>query len=809
MNESIKYILKKFCYFIKKNLLELIVIFSFSIFLVLNIKNIMWFSFISNNTNNLFVLNTVIISVTLTFLAFVLNINKEDLYSVERQKLRSLPGIIKYSIFKMFFFFITMLCLFSIFIFIELYLCSVLLTLYICIYAFLFVWQEIPFIIYDRKKISHKISKTLYYYHCNCDENKKLLQENYDDDLYKIIDRIILDIILNKNIYFTYNFLNYKKKYTKSLTLILERLSNYLIDVNKIKIENKKIPVNLDGKLFKIIEKIFENLRFILIPSMTIDLLQIVQSDNADIGLRDFEYRVINIFFSLKKILHSYSRDDMFDSEFKKLTLLMFSQIAYNKEINYSNVYYNLLNKLTMYTMSNEEIWFSKILTNSIGNCFYSKELYSYQFFFLCYCNQFFSIESKLEKKFKEEILCMLINSNSNGFNENILDMIFRNVSELSIFDQIILLKNVLSIYKLNTNGSWFDLSRFGSGVFSLENSFDSTFLIDCWLMIVLTSRQSRYSSISQLDFENHLNIHLSDDIVQITNRIFDKWINIDGFKKFDSDFLKRFDLFTHTKYLSKFNLSKSISLNTNYITLFQKFVLKTKKENLQSKIYNQSYQEDNFDKQLKMIENNFNDSIKKIDVLDSIDLSEEKLYSYRLNISTIDMDSLISYFTDNFFDEFTKIISKELDTKTLQFTSNIYDEYNEEAIDKIKSLNPILKYSYKMLNELNIESINCINSFNDYYFAKSALSVNFEYNSKLSNIRRFNVDEINSIIDKEYKMENGLYCYYEYANSKCPIHLSKEEIFNILNISQVYCEIVFKYKIIIDKDKIICIKNK
>lgn len=171
-------------------------------------------------------------------------------------------------------------------------------------------------------------------------------------------------------------------------------------------------------------------------------------------------------------------------------------------------------------------------------------------------------------------------------------------------------------------------------------------------------------------------------------------------------------------------------------------------------------------------------------------------------------MVDLITYFSDNFFDEFTKIISKELDSTILKLSSNIYDDYNEEVTNKIKSLNPILKHSYKILNDLNIESISCIDSLYDYFFGESALSANFEYCSELSNIRRFNVDEINSIIDKEYKMENGLYCFYEYANSDCPIHLSKEEIFDIIKASQVYCEIVFKYKVIIDTDKIICIKN-
>lgn len=58
-------------------------------------------------------------------------------------------------------------------------------------------------------------------------------------------------------------------------------------------------------------------------------------------------------------------------------------------------------------------------------------------------------------------------------------------------------------------------------------------------------------------------------------------------------------------------------------------------------------------------------------------------------------------------------------------------------------------------------------------------------------------------IIDRDFRLVNGLYKYLEYSNSKSGIMLTRDEIFNLISNKYIFVSLAFKFRVKYDYKKI------
>jgi hypothetical protein len=117
---------------------------------------------------------------------------------------------------------------------------------------------------------------------------------------------------------------------------------------------------------------------------------------------------------------------------------------------------------------------------------------------------------------------------------------------------------------------------------------------------------------------------------------------------------------------------------------------------------------------------------------------------------------------------------------KKVEEIMKIENEFKEKILDKANFFFPF--------GELNV------------FLEKKPIKFNFEINDELSEIRLVNENELNNLIDHDFKKEEGKYIIYEFGKY---IEFSKEEIFDLMKDNYYLIKIAFKYKIEINKEKI------
>ena len=70
--------------------------------------------------------------------------------------------------------------------------------------------------------------------------------------------------------------------------------------------------------------------------------------------------------------------------------------------------------------------------------------------------------------------------------------------------------------------------------------------------------------------------------------------------------------------------------------------------------------------------------------------------------------------------------------------------------------------------------------------------------------MRKLNSNEINSLIDRDYKIVNGLYRYADSQNDSSSVFISREEVYKLIQEKYFYASIVFKYKFYVDKNTVL-----
>lgn len=113
----------------------------------------------------------------------------------------------------------------------------------------------------------------------------------------------------------------------------------------------------------------------------------------------------------------------------------------------------------------------------------------------------------------------------------------------------------------------------------------------------------------------------------------------------------------------------------------------------------------------------------------------------------------------------------------------------------------------YKLnLNENEYKSINSLQSIElpipcFLLLNKPSLKINICIKEQESFTRRLTPNEINEMIDRDYKVVDGLYKYSDSDNDISSVFISRDEIYSIILNKYIYARLVFKYKTDIGND--------
>lgn len=96
-------------------------------------------------------------------------------------------------------------------------------------------------------------------------------------------------------------------------------------------------------------------------------------------------------------------------------------------------------------------------------------------------------------------------------------------------------------------------------------------------------------------------------------------------------------------------------------------------------------------------------------------------------------------------------------------------------------------------INKINeIPPLKNVGLPHNVFVKKDAIKVNIEFIENKSNIRYLTDQEVDIIIDRDFRLVNGLYKYLEYSNSKSGIMLTRDEVFNLISNKYIFVSLAF-----------------
>ena len=140
--------------------------------------------------------------------------------------------------------------------------------------------------------------------------------------------------------------------------------------------------------------------------------------------------------------------------------------------------------------------------------------------------------------------------------------------------------------------------------------------------------------------------------------------------------------------------------------------------------------------------------------------------------------------------------------------------KYTQSEFIKISKLNPSYSSGSYKLDEIDSEYNGAVFSGLkritrdifplDTYFSNDAIQIKFEYCSD-SKVRPLNDKEIDDMIERDYPMINGYYRFNKYKGSLTGnFYVTRDKLIEYLSKRYVVVEIIYRYDVKIDENKII-----
>ena len=204
-----------------------------------------------------------------------------------------------------------------------------------------------------------------------------------------------------------------------------------------------------------------------------------------------------------------------------------------------------------------------------------------------------------------------------------------------------------------------------------------------------------------------------------------------------------------------------------------------------------------------------FSKAVDNFPCIDStIDLKDASIKYFGILFDTRWSEDLVKSYAEKMPDYLRQLLYSDFkENADVTSVQKHIERYIVSVLTELLSFKPTSKIGYiyeqntsdeedSLLEEINrIPSIDNLWLPRDLFLRGNAIKVNIAYLGDESFVRRLTDDEVNGIVDRDYKLVNGFNKYVEGANGDSSIPLNRDEIVEIVAKKFFYARIVFKFK--------------
>ena len=734
----------------------------------------------------------VMLPMIFTIITISLSLPSEKIYGISITKFRRLRVGIYFSFLEMIL--ITVL-IFTLYTFFKIFNSITLiwaLDFIAIVFAILFTIQEIPILVHNNKFIINVVKKAWM------SKNKKSMEYGTSairTDLHTVIQ----NIVLQNGIVSTYNALkNEESEDSATLNELLSINNEYFFEcADNVEFFSEGIINSYKGiNILNAIEISFSNIEDIFNFKDTFNVIKIYN---------DYQhyYQVTRLIFNLQEITSKLNLKTKFKDKLKQLTTLLFNRINYfNPENREKKFIYSILNSMLTISTSNDALWairsirdanyYSQFLTGAGDAYYYFVSIYVY---FICELNK------HATNIIKEDLSCFL-NEKADDLNSDgstWLSVMYHNRQFEDINKFISLLPELILIFGENDHFlNWYQPKHCTSWS-SSDGCFSKALLFNCWLEnIACNSFTYHYKEDTIINTLRQLPDTVQQQFALELNA---NWfINNEFIDKRETPFLAFYNLKSDLIIDKNDKIAKELKKYKNEV------LLKVKKEELAAC---KKSEEDLKTYKEKLI-GEFHSAITQLPIIDdSIPLEKEPDFCYDLLFDIRGIDQIIQNYSARFKNSLISLIYDKLtNTDIPVFTASKSNK--QELLKKLKSYSCKIGNIYRLyklnLNENEYKRINSLQSIElpipcFLLLNKPSLKINICIKEQESFTRRLTPNEINEMIDRDYKVVDGLYKYSDSDNDISSVFISRDEIYSIILNKYIYARLVFKYKTDIGND--------
>jgi hypothetical protein len=749
----------------------------------------------------------ILLPAIITVISITLSLTKEKIFfGIERIRFNKLRGSWTYSFLWMILITIIMFAFYTVCFFFSWSITLLCLDAISVFYAVYFSLQEIPLLIQNDKVIQKVIRKAYSEI-----ESKGKVKPAYEGRRAIMTDTI-QNMIFSKDMGLKMTYLFFKRSEEDPILLkdLLSRENEFLFkaveDVTILKSnpsgDYKKINIS------DIIDRGYDNLLDLFVFSADYNFAKIFKDE-------DVTYQLTRSLFCLHRLADALLLVDKQKNNANRILFELTCNI--NKEET-KRVSYSFLNSMMASTLEFGDTWFAKYLRDyDFPFYIFSFDSVPIGYFYLIYCYYLSKICQNISKETKAKIN-LFVNSRSEGLNSDGSSWVKTAVFNIeSANDKIILdsIKELISVYDSSNEGIFHVYTPTSRGV--LTSSDNSTFskghLFDVWLEIILFSP---YVYVRNDDLILILNSFGEKDKGILLERLSEKWIDI------NNSSIRSDAPFGFLSYLGISEKKDKEFANSDVIKTLCDFRTSNLQKIKEKQIHDNEIGDEKLEEYRKKLGDGFSNAISNYPLLNTkLDLSKEKEVCFSIRIDSDGIDGLIDLYIKQMPTSLSNVVRKEvLNRVKPNIESEGYDltqdsmnkvvEFKPEYMTSNSSIQYIAPDDIRKYLEDNVKQVGDTYLPANLFWKKGGLSANFEYVPDQSKFRRFTQNEIDQVIDNQYKMVNGLYKFGEYSNSDVHSFLvTRDELSKYLSKSLFFSLIVFKYKVHIDDSEIFFINKK
>ncbi len=734
----------------------------------------------------------VLLPTILTIVSIVLSLPDNTICGIEMSSFRKLNGKKSYSIGMMLSIGIIIFIIYSFLGQFNTVLVFILSIISIT-YSFIFLFQEIPLLLRNKNRIIKNIRQG-YYHNNTVDELKDSIKYLLFNDGMKYVflklnkgpkdnQKELLEYLLSLQNDFLWKYLEDSS----------EKLVNYSLDPSKTSI-------------IIVVEKLIGSIEDIINLTDEMDILTIY-------GSEEHFYHITRSLFSLNSIFDFLKLDNKYARYAHIYTSIFMNIETHKKNSKAKKFYYKILNALLINTLSANELWFVKILRDYL----YREGMLlggstEYLVFIANYLYYLIELEDGVDREFKVKLKEFIdeVPSNNRQFSATTFKQQLQSKMQfMDIELYTTLLEELLFIYDSNRD-SYFWYNRPSGIVYSssYEKMFSKRILMNWWISILLTNDMYHSYFWNSNTKPSIPNISASDKNILATT-LNEKWFNDD-----------ELNLEVKLPYLQLYSMKCSLDSylsDTDIVNVLRDFKNEYLLQSIRNELFQHQKTDDVFIGYKKVLRDAFiNASTSMLFVSEEIDLQEENKTMLSLLCDTRWSDDLIKKYAEQIPSSLSQIVYRDFANyaEKNQIAKEI-TVYDKKVLLEIINFKPNYKYAFiheyddsietqgliKQIRE--ISSIKMLHFPRDIFFKENAVKINFQYCEEDSVVRRLTEDEVNIIVDRDYKQINGLYKYVEGANGNSSVLLTREQIQEVVKNKFFISRIVFKYRIDFDKKKI------